>query len=255
MNLNQEQKQLITHCLNLLHNLEVDGFKIESLSLNNDCIIFSNDKTKNEVKISDVMKVENNNINTETDNNTIHPSDLDLTSSENPHQKNTNQEGGFIFKNIFQKSKYSDTSSINQTENNQFSSTSETFINESDNKQKGGFLSKDIFQKSKYSDTSSLNQTNITNLSATSTDMFNGRSDKYSDTSALDQVGGGLTSETLNISELKPRKTSKSSRTSTNLDMGIFTKKSQSGGSTNNIRKKMMEVGINSNSSTSSICE
>ena len=54
------------------------------------------------------------------------------------------------------------------------------------------------------------------------------------------------------MSELKQRKTSKSS---TNLDMGIFTKKAQSGGSVGNIRKKMMDIGINSNSSTSSICE
>jgi len=37
--------------------------------------------------------------------------------------------------------------------------------------------------------------------------------------------------------------------------MGIFTKKSQSGGAVETIKRKMMDVGINSNSSTSSICE
>jgi hypothetical protein len=118
-------------------------------------------------------------------------------------------------------------------------------------KQTGGYGS--IFKSSKYSDTSSAKFTDVGNLSQTSSVNFNGRSDKYSDTSVLAQNGGNgfETSDTLrSVSELKERKNLSKS----NLDMGIF-KKMQSGGSSNlEIKKRMMEVGINS-SSTSSVCE
>ena len=83
------------------------------------------------------------------------------------------------------------------------------------------------------------------------------RSNKYSDTSIIEQTEqiGGKTNETdtdtlMSLSELKQRKNPKQS----NLDMGIF-KKVQSGGNIDsNIKKKMINNGINS-SSTSSICE
>ena len=119
--------------------------------------------------------------------------------------------------------------------------------------QKGG-LAKNIFKKSLYSETSSFNQSDMSNYSATSTDVF--RSDKYSETSVIGQVGGrAILSDTLDeLSELKQRK-SLNTISSTKLDMGIFTKKSQSGGAIDSIKRKMMEIGINSNSSTSSICE
>ena len=114
--------------------------------------------------------------------------------------------------------------------------------------------SKNIFKKSKYSDTSSVQVNELSNYSKTSSVVFNNRSDKYSDTSIIGQVGGKLneTSDTLmDMSELKQRKNVKSS----NLDMGIF-RKNQSGGSIDtNIKKKMINAGINSTSSTSSICE
>ena len=117
-------------------------------------------------------------------------------------------------------------------------------------------MDKNIFKSSKYSDTSSIRQSEMLNYSKTSSVAFNDRSDKYSETSVIGQIGGNLDiSDTLrSISELKERK-SKSSNT--NLNIGIF-KKTQTGGSKNddNLKKKMLEVGINSNSSsTSSICE
>ena len=117
----------------------------------------------------------------------------------------------------------------------------------------GGFGNKNIFKSSKYSETSSVRPEEMSNLSKTSSAVFNARSDKYSDTSVLGQMGGGMeTTDTLrSISELKQRKT----RNTSSLDVGIF-KKAQSGGSanTNELKKKMMDLGINS-SSTSSICE
>ena len=125
--------------------------------------------------------------------------------------------------------------------------------------QKGGNRkqNKNIFKSSKYSDTSSAvpsDMSKYSKYSNTSSVMFNGRSDKYSDTSVLGQIGGKnmQTSDTLmSVSELKERK----SKSSSKLDVGIF-KKIQNGGSKADpdIKRKMMAVGINS-SSTSSICE
>lgn len=120
-------------------------------------------------------------------------------------------------------------------------------------KQTGGFSNKNIFKSSKYSDTSSVRPEEMSHLSKTSSAVFNARSDKYSDTSVLGQVGGMGLSDTLNsISELKQRK---SKGYNSSLDVGIF-RKAQAGGSANNneLKKKMMDLGINS-SSTSSICE
>ena len=121
--------------------------------------------------------------------------------------------------------------------------------------------SNSVFKSSKYSETSSAKFSDMQHFSQTSSVNFNARSDKYSDTSIIGQIGGADTeiSDTLrSVSELKERsnKYSKSSRS--NLDLGIFKKSqshSQSGGSANNeIKKKMFEAGIHS-SSTSSICE
>ena len=121
--------------------------------------------------------------------------------------------------------------------------------------------SNSVFKSSKYSETSSAKFSDMQHFSQTSSVNFNARSDKYSDTSIIGQIGGADTeiSDTLrSVSELKERsnKYSKSSRS--NLDLGIFKKSqshSQSGGSANNeIKKKMVEAGIHS-SSTSSICE
>lgn len=121
--------------------------------------------------------------------------------------------------------------------------------------------SNSVFKSSKYSETSSAKFSDMQKFSQTSSVNFNARSDKYSDTSIIGQIGGADTeiSDTLrSVSELKERsnKYSKSSRS--NLDLGIFKKSqshSQSGGSANNeIKKKMVEAGIHS-SSTSSICE
>jgi hypothetical protein len=130
-----------------------------------------------------------------------------------------------------------------------------------------GGNNKNIFKSSKYSDTSSVRFNKLSNYSITSSVMYNDRSDNFSDTSVIGQIGGGLeTTDTLrSISELKDRKNKSSNKnlsasTSTfksNLDMDIFKKsKNQSGGSKSNsdLKKKMLEAGINS-SSTSSLCE
>ncbi len=118
----------------------------------------------------------------------------------------------------------------------------------------GGYSNKNVFKSSKYSETSSVNATNINNLSKTSDDLFNNNTDKYSETSVLGQNGGGMeTSDTLqSVSELNYKKTKNNSNS--NLDVNIF-KKTQRGGSVNTaeLKKKMMDLGINS--SSSNICD
>jgi len=113
--------------------------------------------------------------------------------------------------------------------------------------------SKNIFQKIKYSDTSRVKMSNNSNYSKTSSEVLNGKNTEFSETSINEQKGGhnGFSETLSDISELRQRVNNKSSY----LDMRIF-KKNQMGGSIDtNIRKKMMDVGINSNSSTSEICE
>ena len=154
-----------------------------------------------------------------------------------PPQDKRPQKGG-LAKNIFKKSLYSETSSFNQSDMSNYSATST-----------------DVFRSDKYSETSVIGQVGgKATLLDTSTDIF--KSDKYSETSIIGQIGGrAILSDTLDeLSELKQRK-SLNTISSTKLDMGIFTKKSQSGGAIDSIKRKMMEIGINSNSSTSSICE
>jgi len=113
------------------------------------------------------------------------------------------------------------------------------------NIQMGG-MNKSIFKSLKYSETSEI--------------KFNDKSEKYSETSILDleQMGGNYeeTDTLRSISEIKDRKIKKLNNSS-KLDIDIF-KRSQLGGSQNNInlKKKMLELGIKSNmSTTSSICE
>jgi hypothetical protein len=129
-----------------------------------------------------------------------------------------------------------------------------------------GGNNKNIFKSSKYSETSSAKFSELSNYSKTSSAMYNNRSDNFSDTSEIGQIGGGLeTSDTLrSISELNYRKNKSSHKNSlstttfkSGLDIGIFKKlPSHMGGSKSNsdLKKKMLEAGINS-SSTSSICE
>lgn len=278
--LKENEKSRIIFALNLLTEKLESGYKLESLNVKDDCIVFSKGEKQEKISIKQIMNVMNNeqSVNSEV----LQTTDMIIKDTRNEP--------------ITDEKPLSDTSAMPPQvggEYGNFSETSEMYeiseISEmpvKTNRITGG--SKNIFQKSKYSETSSLKQTDMSNFSATSIDIFNGRSDKYSDTSVIKgqvggaifsatssdilnnrsakysdtssikgQVGGAnLTSDTLSeVSELKQRKISKTQSTSQKLDMGIFTKKSQSGGAVESLKRRMMDVGINSNSSTSSICE
>lgn len=263
--LKENERSKIIFALNLLSDKLESGYKLESLNMKDDCLIFINGDKQEKLSIKKMMEPFNK--------EALTNSEVDKSNSQSL-SKDMELETTEIIEKVrnepvkADKIGFSETSVMKGGEYINFSETSEMYeisemsdmsklLNVS-NKMKGGFTDphKNIFQKSKYSETSSLKQTDMSNFSATSTELFNGRSDKYSDTSDIKgQVGGksNLTSDTLiEISELKQRKVSK---TTPKLDMGIFTKKTQSGGSADNIKRKMMEIGINSNSSTSSICE
>lgn len=265
MNFLENEKQKIKFALDLLKEINMDGYSFNSLNKEGELILLKGNNDEKKINIFQIIP-KHNDIDTlpkYSDTYDI-PSqiehDLSLKYSETSEIQKPLKGGMSV--------KYSETSDIQQLENNmsiKYSETSEIskhFVDKTlnysetsemlgiQNKMSGG--SKNIFQKIKNSETSSVKMSNISNNSKTSSEIFNQRSDKYSETSVIGQIGGKNieTTDTLvNISELKQRKNSKS----TNLDMGIF-KKNQSGGSID-IKKKMMDVGINSNSSTSSICE
>ena len=257
MNLQENSKHKIILALKLLSEINNNGYVFDSIDMKKGIVSFSNNEKEEKINIKNIMEniskeVVNTNVNLE--NKSTKTSNLEKYISETSDNQNggyngilkfsetsDNQNGGY--NEIL---KYSETSEIQNGGYNgtlKFSETSE--ISEISNKILGGSKnmlggSKNIFQKTKYSETSSV--------------IFNERSDKYSDTSEIGQIGGNINeiSDTLmDLSELKQKKNSKFA----NLDMGIF-KKNQSGGSADtSVRRKMMEIGINSNSSTSSICE
>jgi len=258
--LKESEKSRIIFALNLLSEKLESGYKLDSLNFKDDCIIFTNGDKQEKVSIKKITENVSKEMTTDTGNTENKKGTLEITENIIKESRN----GPITEDKIL----VSETSALKGGEYGNFSETSEMYeitemSNASDmssvsNKMIGG--SKNIFQKNKYSETSSLKQTDISNFSATSTDIFNGGTDKYYNTSVTKgQVGGkNLTSDTLGgVSELKQRKVSKTeTRLATpKLDMGIFTKKSQSGGAVDNLKRRMMDVGINSNSSTSSICE
>jgi hypothetical protein len=234
--LKENEKSRIIFALNLLSDKLESGYKLESLNVKDDCIIFSNNNNNKQEKISikKIMELINK--------NELNKS-ISETSSVMIGGENTN---------------FSETSETSET-SEMYEISEMSDIQSTSNKLTGG--SKNIFQKSKYSETSSLKQSDMSNFSVTSSDIFNTRTNKYSDTSDIKEQFGGnsnLTSDTLiGISEIKQTKVFKTqTQTQTQkLDMGIFTKKQQSGGAVDTIKRRMMDVGINSNSSTSSICE
>lgn len=257
--LKESEKSRIIFALNLLSEKLESGYKLVSLNFKDDLIIISNGEKQEKISITEILdKV----INSEMEQSDNKNSELEITENIVKESRN-----GLVSED---KILVSETSVMKGGEYGNFSETSEMYeisemseMSNTLNKMIGG-NSKNIFQKTKYSETSSLKQTEASNFSATSTDIFNGRSDKYSDTSVIKgQIGGAnLTSDTLGgVSELKQRKVFKtqaqmsSQNPTPKLDMGIFTKKSQSGGAVDSLKRRMMDVGINSNSSTSSICE
>jgi len=254
MNLDNATKAKILFGLNLLSGLSVDGYKFKSYDIDTDKLVFSNGSNNHELLAKELEKDidsvnpnpnpnPNLNLNLNTDKcNHKNQQILSETSEIN----NGNGNGNIIA--------LSETSDFNQGEG-EIPQT----------KQVGG-MGKNIFKSSKFSETSSVKPSEISNYSKTSSIMFNERSDKYSDTSVLGQIGGGFeTTDTMrSVSELKDRKSrssksnsSNSNSLNSNLNMGIF-RKIQSGGSKIDVdlKKRMLEVGINSNSSsTSNICE
>ncbi len=234
MNFDNTTKAKILFGLNLLSGIEVNGYKFKSYDVSTDDLVFTNGKDNYNLKGKELNPTTNN------------TQELSETSPMQTEQEQNNKD-------------LSETSAFKgESDMNTLSTTSQN--EESDNnktKQVGGSVNKSIFKSSKYSETSSVKPNELSNYSKTSSMVYNGRSDNYSDTSVIGQVGGDFeTSDTLrSVSELKERKSKSGSKS--NLDMGIF-KKSQSGGSKSNVdlKKRMLEVGINSNSSsTSSICE
>lgn len=255
--LKENEKSRIIFALNLLSEKLESDYKLDSLNFKDDSIIFSNGEKQEKISIKKITEILGKEINSDMEQSNNKNSELETT--ENIVKVSRNAP-------ITEDKIMSETSVMKGGEYDNFSETSEMYeisempdISSVSNKMIGG-NSKNIFQKNKYSETSSLKQSDVSNFSATSTDIFNGRSDKYSDTSVIKgQVGGtNLKSDTLSsVSELKQRKVFKtqSQLTTPKLDMGIFTKKYQSGGAVDSLKRRMMDVGINSNSSTSSICE
>ena len=245
MNLQENEKAKIIFGLNLLCGMDVHGYKLKSINVKDDTIIFTNGDKEEKISIKELMtdkskEVENSEVEI-TEIKRVPEFGLTETSDiirnvrkgKNELETETSEQvGGFGSLN------FSETSDLSEVQKNKIV---------------GG--SKNVFLgKSKYSETSSIKMSEMSKYSETSSAVYNVRSDKYSDTSVIGQIGGksNETSDTLmDVSELKQRKSSKKQ----NLDIGVF-RKVQSGGSIDtNIKRKMMDVGINSNSSTSSICE
>jgi hypothetical protein len=286
MNLQENEKNKIIFALGLLMGIDINGYKLSTIDVKGDTVIFSNGDKEEKIIISEITEnmpkgFETHDVDVDVEAEVIKPSAEVIKggynnfktqsfseTSEMQFQNNSaikysetsdilsempKKLSGGSKSNIFQKS-YSDTSSIKMSDMSKYSETSD-ILSEMPKKLSGGSKS-NIFQKS-YSDTSSIKMSDMSNYSKTSSAVFNGRSDKYSDTSVIGQIGGNvkaneITSDTLmDVSELKSRKNAKTA----NLDMGIFRKNLSGGSIDTNMRKKMMEVGINSNSSTSSICE
>ena len=245
MNLQENEKNKIIFALGLLMGIDINGYKLSTIDVKGDTVIFSNGDKEEKIIISEITEnmpkgFETHDVDVDVEAEVIKPSAEVI-------------KGGY---NNFKTQSFSETSEM-QFQNNSAIKYSETsdILSEMPKKLSGGSKS-NIFQKS-YSDTSSIKMSDMSNYSKTSSAVFNGRSDKYSDTSVIGQIGGNvkaneITSDTLmDVSELKSRKNAKTA----NLDMGIFRKNLSGGSIDTNMRKKMMEVGINSNSSTSSICE
>ena len=242
-NLPNEMKQdlpnKIVGYINELQEFKNNEFTIKEINFEKEEIVFSNGK--NELKMNlQFIRNKNNSQFTTTENS-------NETSEMNTEQK---------FNGVM-----SDTSNGN-TLTDKFNQ-----LGQKQRQSLSGGNNKNIFKSSKYSDTSSLNQTELSNYSNITPVIYNNRSDNFSDTSVLGQNGGGLdnseNSDTLrSVSELKDRKNKFSNKNTTstfksNLDMGIFRKsQNQSGGTRSqlDLKKKMIDAGINS-SSTSSICE
>jgi len=230
MNLQENEKAKIIFGLNLLCGMDINGYKLKYINVKDDTIIFTNGDKEEKISIKGLITEKSKE---------LANSEVEITEVKKVPELGLT-ETSEIIRNV------RNSKNESETETSDLSEVPK-------NKIVGG--SKNVFLgKSKYSETSSIKMSEISKYSETSSTVFNTRSDKYSDTSVIGQNGGKSkeTSDTLmGVSELKHRKSSKQP----NLDMGIF-KKVQSGGSVDtNIKRKMMDVGINSNSSTSSICE
>lgn len=248
MNVNDIPENMMNklrYYLSDLGNLNLNGYNIKNINFCDKEIIFCTTNSSDEYKIN-FENIENKQRMVEESTS---DENIDLTSDMNTEQLK----------------KTDDFSSTSVNENSEKKLMPKNNEVENQGNQMGG-NNKNIFKSSKYSDTSSNKFNELTNYSKTSSVIYNDRSDNFSETSVIGQIGGGLeTSDTLrSVSELKERKNKSSAKTSShtstfksNLDIGIFKKsQNQSGGfkSSLDLKKKMLEAGINS-SSTSSICE
>lgn len=252
MNINNSQKTEIAFHLKYLSNFENNGYKIEQINFSTKEVLFSKESETNKykMKFEEILLIQN----MAGENNLTSKNNL---TSENDLTSEMKTDNLMDSDNLSETSEDNETSLIKKPISN-------PFVSEKNNNQKGG-NNKNIFKSSKYSETSSVKFNELSNYSKTSSVMYNDRTDNFSDTSVIGQMGGGLeTSDTLmSISELKNRKKSNSNMLGgstsfkSSLDISIFKKsksQSQSGGGTHDLKKKMLEAGINS-SSTSSICE
>lgn len=165
MNLTNIEKDKILFAIDLLNGIDNDKYKIKSINMVDNCVVFSNG-------INDVFKMFNDFNDSNDDKYINKETNNQETNNQEANNKKTDglkeMNGGK--KNIFQKIKYSDTSSLNIDE---------------------------IKNENKYN-------------SLTSSVFFNEKSSKYSDTFATKQNGGkynNFTSDTLmDLSEIKNRK-------------------------------------------------
>lgn len=241
-----EKLQVISNIVNELNELKNVGFKVRQIDFVNKSVVLK-PKDKDEVTLSLEVLLSKTNEDKEDGKKRV---ELIAETSDYDPRKGLTSE--------VEETKHSEQQSVQQSEQKPEQQQSEQKSEQQQSepkKQTGG--SRSIFKSSKYSDTSSARFTDMSNFSQTSSVNYNSRSDKYSETSVLGQIGGNgvETSDTLkSISDIKERKNRNSSKS--NLDIGIFKKlQSQSGGFSNvDLKKKNLELGINS-SSTSSLCE
>jgi hypothetical protein len=262
--MNQKQSDIIKFAYNLLTG--IDELKFSSIDENGYAVFYNKNNEKIEINLKNSKEKQSGGNTLPEYSETSEMVQLGGIVSEYSETSEKGQIGGIGGTGGIV-SKYSETSEMGQLGEMslKYSETSEmTYMPNISNKMIGG--SKNIFKKINYSETSSIKKSIVSNYSKTSPEIFNERNDNYSETSVVSQIGGknNQTTDTLmGISEIKQRKSFKS----TNLDMGIFKKNQISnlsdgslggligGLADQNIKKKMADIGINSNSSTSSICE
>ncbi len=286
MEFDNTTKAKILFGLKLFSELNINGFELKSINMQNKELVFCNSNSNEEKKIL-IGDLENNSkneiyekqniANNEIMNNEVANNEI-INKVEISENENNNKSGEEPMIDV--------SSTVNIESIAPLMSERKLVEQKKQVEQKGG---KSVFKASKYSDTSSnkMSMNGMSKLSLTSSiglsemesdskfnsglimnggydnkNIFksqshkNKNSDGYSETSDIGQIGGNMNSQLISdtlvsISEMKGRKSTSTSK----LNLDIF-KKNQTGGNKldSDIKKKMIGAGINS-SSTSSICE